>query len=516
MMRIRVVSYHGNPLPTEIAHTFTSAGGSIGRADTCELRLADAEKYVSRVHAKIVYDVDGFYIEDVGRNPSIINTKPLGGARRKQLVPGDSLVIGDYQLSVEGNASLVPASGSVVLRDDFDVFAAPKSSSDVSSHVQANNGPVAEPLFVADELSSVSLVGVGLAQPNPAAFFDAVDRGASQISLLPDPLTGESPKLAASEYRGSFGNQISPESLPFKSTTTNARMVANTGNAEQHAPALSQGTRPPIGLLPDDWDIESDDDFSQGFANPNLGHLTEPPQVAPEEIPHEAVAVRDLSASNFPQSQFATHHQHSNDAAILGDLLRELGIRYQDIEGQDARQVAVRLASLFRASAEGLVGLLQARAMTKREIRSEMTLVGSSSNNPLKILPDAQAAIAHLFAPATVPGYLPPLEAITRAFDDVRSHELAMLAGMKAALISTVAQLDPKLLETRVGELGGLSTLLQTSRKAKLWDAMVEEYQRRVQEINEDFERSLGAAFSKAYDDQARLIRTKSEKSKVR
>ena len=58
-----------------------------------------------------------------------------------------------------------------------------------------------------------------------------------------------------------------------------------------------------------------------------------------------------------------------------------------------------RIGRLLREATQGTLELLMARALTKREVRAEATMIVGRDNNPLKFSPDAEAALAHLLAP---------------------------------------------------------------------------------------------------------------------
>ena len=97
---LRVLSYRNEPMPETIVKRFDQLGGSIGRAVGNGLILEDPSKYISRTHARIEFNCGSYVLMDLGSNPSVINDRPLGNGRQMALNHGDSLVIGDYQLSV--------------------------------------------------------------------------------------------------------------------------------------------------------------------------------------------------------------------------------------------------------------------------------------------------------------------------------------------------------------------------------------------------------------------------------
>jgi FHA domain-containing protein/type VI secretion system protein len=150
--------------------------------------------------------------------------------------------------------------------------------------------------------------------------------------------------------------------------------------------------------------------------------------------------------------------------------------------------------------------VLMARALTKRESNIDMTMIAPRANNPLKFFPDPDSALGQMLDAAT-PGYLAPVAAIDAAFDDLKAHELAVIAGMRAALAAVVQRFDPVRIEQRLAEPGRFDKLLPASRKARMWDRLVELYGELARDADEDLQRLFGEKFSVAYEEQVARLR---------
>src|SRR5205814_9943346 len=98
----------------------------------------------------------------------------------------------------------------------------------------------------------------------------------------------------------------------------------------------------------------------------------------------------------------------------------------------------------LRAAVEGLMTLLVARAEMRREFQAEdRTMVAPRDNNPLKLMSDPHEAMAFLFDPAErTDGFLDPVQAVGDACEGLRSHDLALITGMRAALIGVLRRLN--------------------------------------------------------------------------
>jgi FHA domain-containing protein len=156
------------------------------------------------------------------------------------------------------------------------------------------------------------------------------------------------------------------------------------------------------------------------------------------------------------------------------------------------------VGALLRTMTSGLLDLLTARMVAKREFGAEGTQLRSRENNPLKFSPDVDTALAHLLGPAER-GFLPPVQAAREAFDDLRAHQLALLAGMRAALDAVMSRFDPAAFEQRAAPGGTLESLIPSQRKARLWDAYSQQFAQIVGEVEGDFDTLLARAFLKAY-----------------
>jgi type VI secretion system FHA domain protein len=193
------------------------------------------------------------------------------------------------------------------------------------------------------------------------------------------------------------------------------------------------------------------------------------------------------------------------DDPVIQALLRGLGLSELNTK-RSAEEVAELAGAMLREAASGTMGVLMGRAMTKRENRMEMTMIGAQANNPLKFFPDADSALTQMMN-GTMPGYMAPARAFANAFDDLKAHELAMMAGMRAALAGVLQRFDPTAIEARLQVPTVMDKVLAANRKAKMWDRMVELYAQMASEADSDFHKLFGEAFGEAYEEQVERLR---------
>jgi type VI secretion system protein len=147
-----------------------------------------------------------------------------------------------------------------------------------------------------------------------------------------------------------------------------------------------------------------------------------------------------------------------------------------------------------------------ARALMKKESRIDMTMLSVQANNPLKFFPNADGALTQMLTGAMA-GYMAPQDAMAGAFDDLRAHELAVIAGMRAALAAVLHRFDPAHIEARLGVPTALDRMLASNRKARLWDRLVALYGDIAREADDDLQRLFGEKFSAAYEEQVARLR---------
>jgi len=99
------------------------------------------------------------------------------------------------------------------------------------------------------------------------------------------------------------------------------------------------------------------------------------------------------------------------------------------------------------------------------------------------------------------PGYMRPQAAVEEAFADIRSHELAVMAGMQTGLLALLKRFDPALLESRL-QKGMLDSVLPGARKARFWELFCSTYKDIAREAEDDFHALFGREFARAYTAQ--------------
>ncbi len=531
-LTLRILTYRNQPLPMPTAAMFSGDGGTIGRSPDNLLVLDDPKKYISRTHARVALRGMQYVLTDTGSNPSIINDRPLGNGREIALGDGDRILIGDY---------LIEALLASDVSEEATVMGLPASAPSVPQQLVPPLAPL--PLFEPPPVVPVkaplipAIPGwpqeqvapvMQTALPDPLAAASILDmRSGTALPAFGDDdplglnLFGTSPSAAKiNALRAAESDHVSPENQLFGASPAYVPVqpVLPVTPAAPVAPVA-----PSSSMIPDDYDplaefvprkVAAPVEVASPVTVPALPIEPEPfvPQapVRPQlpELPELAVPPPSSPAQQIappradpPPAQCAAPTALSgSDDAVLKALLKGLGL--PDLATtRSGPEIAELVGAMLREATTGTIDILMARAMTKRESRIEMTMMSSRSNNPLKFFPNAESALTQMLTNAMA-GYLPPVAAVSNAFDDLKAHELAVIAGMHAALAAVLKRFDPTAIEARLDVPGMMDKLMASSRKAKMWDRLVQLYAEISSDADEDFQRLFGEKFSSAYEEQ--------------
>jgi type VI secretion system FHA domain protein len=163
------------------------------------------------------------------------------------------------------------------------------------------------------------------------------------------------------------------------------------------------------------------------------------------------------------------------------------------------------LGALLRATAEGTLALLQSRAVAKRHMRAESTVIAPRHNNPLKFSPNATEALTRMLQRDPSPGFLDPVAALHDANRDLLVHQVAMVAGMRAAVFELFSRLGPEAAENAEGPPRGIHARLPKLRAAALWERHRLQHAHLLEHLDDDFETIFGREFLRAYEAQSRV-----------
>ena len=168
----------------------------------------------------------------------------------------------------------------------------------------------------------------------------------------------------------------------------------------------------------------------------------------------------------------------------------------------DERAAAMtRLGEVYRGMVLGLADLMSERSALKNEYRLSRTMVRAEQNNPFKWAPPQRLAIEVLRGGDT--GFAGGGEAVADSFRDIKMHILCLLAGMRAAITTTMGSLSPA---TTEAALEGRNFLIKAQRDAAAWVDYVDRFERFKADADDNADGPVNRAFRNAYEKQYAVL----------
>jgi type VI secretion system protein ImpI/type VI secretion system protein len=415
---------------------------AIGRGRESGWMLPDPASQLSRRHCLLTPFGDGWRVTDLSLNGTFINDAsiPLGRQQAYELHDGDRIRIGAYIIEARYQA---PAS----LRE-----------------------PVAD-----------------------RSPFEFPPAGSSLPAQMP-PHHWEQGARAPEPFPDDFGGGFETRGRPMPDDFLGQPSA-------DHSPAVSDAWHAPAPsrvVIPDDWDLEDVAPATPAKPPPPaVQRQTVPPPVAPpaddwnldDLAPAQPAVGPIISAPVVPVVQQAPATM-VGDAALLAAFLRGVGLR--DVGDTDPTVMMESVGAMLRTMVDRLREVQAARGAIKREFRILATMVNPEDNNPIKFSASNEAALQSLLT-----GKRPPDRAVGEVLDEIRLHELAMIAAMRDAVSGLLEELSPARLRTAET---GLANMLPVQRKARAFDQYEALHARTVQALTDDFDSVFGKAFARAYE----------------
>jgi len=296
--------------------------------------------------------------------------------------------------------------------------------------------------------------------------------------------------------------------LPEAVTGHAGEMSCSCPEPEQKAVADPYQTKPDNGdkaLWRPEYEVQTIDDIPASVvAIPPDSHFVDllPDQNSVEPEPGPCTST-SISTDSIRMQE--DRNQACNE--LFKVFLEAAGI--QDIRRfpqEDIPAIMRTAGALFREMIDGLGTMLRGRAAAKSHLHTAVTTIQAVQNNPLKFA--VADDILTLLLTTPHPGYLTGVEAVRAGCTDLIHHELAMTAGVQAAILALLARVAPQY----VVPPDAASSLLprRTKSKAKCWEAYCQAYTQVVAEAEDFFGLE---AFGRAYEEQLAKLRSQDHKS---
>lgn len=529
------------PHANMLNHTklFRQGGGFVGRSDANDWVLPDTDRIVSSRHIEIQFVSGKFLIIDHSTNGTFVNENqaPLGIGNSHELVSGDVINCGDYQLraaikSPKAEAPAAAGLGSVDFLDGGD-------------RTTFNHATAARQKAISDAKEFDSwLDPVSNGEKTP----DFADGwGVAPQEFKAPPTVNSDPWAQASPVSPMVGGEEERDPLAALSRQTPGPVSSGAdwgddwwkeGSASDHVPAdqhnmqihyESSGVKqePVSGFSPpepaaagfnpfaastvDDSQKSSVDHvFDHAGSNGSQASVQIPP---PAEDPLRSVGFnhRPSSENSFTNATSATEAPYGNRAEsgsretaasvqsgglyLSQEDVKNLVSLLGAAEPDKLRAAAASMPDIVSETVARLIDLLRARTAIKNELRVQHTLIQTVDNNPLKFSATAEDAFKVMFN-GSMSAFMSPLRAVQDSFDDLSDHQVAVLKGMNAAYEAMLRHFDPvnlkRLLNTKDSLLG--------SRDAKNWVAFEQHYDELKRDYESTYNKLFGEEFARGYE----------------
>ncbi|QJI31800.1 type VI secretion system-associated FHA domain protein TagH [Pseudomonas sp. ADAK18] len=452
---LTITSYH-KITPGQCPEKSMDQGAmAIGRSSENDWVLPDPERLVSAQHCVIQYKDGRYYLTDNSTNgvELVKSGIRLRRGSSELLEDGELIRIGDYEIQARIDFKLQVTESQPFAGDSSNSFEA----------LMGRQGAVVN-------------------TPMPTPVIAPQFQGASSMDTLPDLFDFLTPTTVPPATQ--------PDHVPAQQH--DFRPPTPLPVVEPLAPPVASGS-----VIPDDWDLFGDTPAPVVSAPTPVSIPTpEPPPTPPPPTPSTPPVIEP------PVVERPQPVADSNQPDLLQAFLRGAGIDQLRLDKAQAEAQMESIGRSYRLMVEGLIDVLRARSSLKGEFRMQQTMIQPVENNPLKFAPNADEALLLLLRHGNQ-AFMAPDLAVRDSFNDLRAHQLAVMAGVEAAIKHLLTRFEPTQLEERMGKPAGLSSIFNGSRQAQYWQQFTELYSNISREAQEDFQDLFGREFSRAYEEHS-------------
>lgn len=461
----------GGPLSISIQG---KRGIDIGRDQYLDWTLPDPSRVISGKHCEVRWHDGGYWLHDISSNGTFLRGDDNRLKAPHRLRDGDRFAVGHYIIAVElDEGSPLPTEASAGIPGPN--YAA----------LWSPTGDAAPPV------DPKELKGPNDLRPLGPDFLDwAVDVPPAYAPRTSGQQSGA--RRRESAHSGAGSNESWSSGAP------------KMPPAEPAINPVPNPRRPSPVSTDSPWNTEGQpaDELSPSrFAASSQA----PGNLPPSAIPGTSTRFErpEQRGSDQPGSEAARNSAAANVSPAGADLTRMFargaGLTDDPFTGRDPAEFAEQLGQLFVIVVENMRQLLDARQQAKRLARStDQTTIQALNNNPLKFAPTVEDAMRTMFGSKTR-SFLDARGSLVQGFDDVKRHQVKTYVAMQQALKLLLEELDPANIEGKSDSDRGLVAMV-SSRKARLWDIYVAQWQARTQHQKDGMLKVFMDHFAECYD----------------
>ncbi|MFZ6638490.1 type VI secretion system-associated FHA domain protein TagH [Undibacterium sp. TC4M20W] len=213
----------------------------------------------------------------------------------------------------------------------------------------------------------------------------------------------------------------------------------------------------------------------------------------------KAEVAKPASVPGMATAAATSSHAAGNANELMQAFLQGAGLQQLNLASGLTVELMETLGKFMATSVQGAMEELSQRALLKREVKAEVTMVVLRENNPLKFFPDSKTVLTQMLR-KKMPGFMAPAEAMEDAFFDIRTHQMGVAAGTRAVTDAILKTLQPGHVEAQLGTPGLMDQINPGRRKAAMWDQFNVLYEGIALGKKDEFQAMFGKEFLLAYE----------------
>ncbi|KIC47721.1 type VI secretion system-associated FHA domain protein [Tateyamaria sp. ANG-S1] len=538
-LRLTIESHTAEDLETQQSFEVTGAAARVGRKPGNDWVLPDQTRHISGHHFDILFKDGQYLLHDRSTNGTFLEGQDERIVSPYRIASGDRFKVGQYVLQ-----ALVQPVAAAPTRPPAVV--PPASAGRGTRAVQAppsaamiNGGALPEvkaPLPAANAASAAQTPDLARFKANPSQDTSVSNppvvaapsmRAPDPVSPQSDPVddiieAADTPEILKDMKDDSASDVGTPDPVRAPEPAPNTAMAPDTG---PFGSTDGADPVPPRPFIPDDdFDLMPDAPSPQAPAAPDLVPNTPPPVVTPtlsvadalESQPPKGLGESFTDPTPLPTPfpanpappgtiapapASAPPATHTDVRAPEPEPVPETHpflagfLEGAEIDSEDALDIPMHelgkiLGQCARICTQEIMQMLQDRASVKLFVTQEdRTMRIADGNNPMKFMPDPEAAFEALFVQPRS-GYQTGAAGFQNALTDIRVHQAAMMAAVQPAMAEVMSGLDPASIEADTGGGG----MLKGGNK-KQWEEFITRWNSRAAAG----ENGMVDAFVKAY-----------------
>lgn len=533
-LRLTITSYHKLTPGQAVERQLDQGVLTIGRGPENDWVLPDPERLVSSLHCTITSRDGVYYLTDNSTNGVLLvnSSQRLRKGSSERLQDGELIRLGEYDIlvsldAIAGFSSSSAASGIATdPSTSFDALMsrqvgastpmsaapvfAPTPTSGAAAHFQ-NNSPLDTKPDLFDFLNTPSGGAAPIPDHVPAERHDFRPPTPQQAPVISQPVATPVASGGASLIPADwdpFADLAAPAqpAIPDPFATAPPAVEAPVKTVWPELPVDDRPTSlPPVQQATP----AADDPWAGIVSAPSVEPVAPQPVVVPPVTPEPVSRVAQATPVEAPTPIPTLPPVEQRSAAtddLLQAFLRGAGVPQLKVDAAQAEAQMEAIGRSYRQMVEGMIEVLRARSSLKGEFRMQQTTIQPIQNNPLKFAPNVDEALLLLLRSGNQ-AFLAPDQAIEDGFDDIKAHQMAVMAGVQAAIHHLLKRFEPAALENRFEKPSGFSALLPGARHAQLWESFSSLYAGILREAEDDFQDLFGREFSRAYEEHSARLR---------